>query len=437
MIVVKFSGSSTANAENIKTAAKIINSNSSCDYVVVSSPGKNKPEDIKITDMLYILQAKFQSREDYSETLEIIASHFRNIIHELGINFNIDAEMSLLKEDLRAGYNADYIASRGEYLTAKIFAKLLNWDFVDAAKIIFFNSDGTLNEQKTFETASEILNQHHHAVIPGFYGSLPNGKIKTFPRGGGDISGAIIARAVKADLLEKWTNNTKFFSADPSIISNPKLIRTLTYAEALELNYMGIKVAHDNLISLLMNTGIPTRIRSIHDENDEGTLITPQLDETRNITACITGRRNFNIINIEKFGINQIYGFGEKLFGIFARYQAPCEHCLSGIYKMSVVLKTPRFDLRRNEILDEIKNLLQPDVLTVGKNLSLIAVIGEKLGRTYGILEKTGVALARAKINVRMLDQGSDDLNMIIGVDDKDYETALKTLYETLIYRTA
>ncbi|MBQ7593057.1 MAG: hypothetical protein IJU48_01735 [Synergistaceae bacterium] len=433
MIVVKFSGSAVANAEKLKTAAKIINSETSCRYVVVSSPGKNLPDDIKITDMLYILHSKFQSREGYNEMLKKIAEQFMSIILELGITFDIDREIAILKEDLLAGESADYIASRGEFIMAKIFAKMLNWEFVDAAKIIFFDADGKLEDARTFATASEVLSKYEHAVIPGFYGSLPNGKIKTFPRGGGDITGAIIARAVKADLFEKCTANTNFFSADPSIVSEPKIIQTLTYSEALEINYTGIKIIHDEAAFLLKDTEIPTKVRNINTPSSEGTLITPTKDLTGNITVCIAGRRNFNIIHIEKFGINRFYGFGEKLFGIFARYNAPCEHCLSGIHKISVVVKTPMFDLKRNEILREIESIIQPDSLSLERDLSIILTIGEGTGRTYGILDKIASSLAHEKINIRMLDQGSDDLNVILGVSDKDYDAAIRTLYHAMI----
>ena len=435
MIVVKFSGSSTANAENLKRAAKIINSETSYRYVVISSPGKNLPDDIKITDMLYILHSKFQSREGYNEMLKKIAEQFMKIILELGINFDIDREISILKQDLLAGESADYIASRGEFITAKIFAKILNWEFVDAAKIIFFDADGKLDEAKTFETASEVLKSYEHAVIPGFYGSIGGMNIKLFPRGGADITGAILARALNADFLEKWSETSQIFSADPSIVENPEIIRNITYQELRELTYMGINVIDEDVIFLLQHVGIPLFIKNIHYPDDVGTFVSEELPEgtKREVAACIAGLRHYKAVKIEKFGLNKAHGIGEKVWGIFARRNIPCEHYISGIYNFSIILKNPMFDLKRNEIFEEIRKAINPENISVESELSLIAIIGKGMGTVKGLFARAFNAIAGVDVKVRMINQGSDDLNIIIGVDDKDFEKTVKALYNAMI----
>ena len=385
--------------------------------------------------MLFMAHSTFKNGENYNELLEKISDKYREIINVLGMKFDLEAEITTLKKNLLSGKSPDYIGSRGEFIMGKILAEYLGWDFVDSAEIIFFNADETLNETKTFSTAHAKLSARKHAIIPGFYGSLPDGKIKTFARGDGDSSDAIVASALKADLFEKWSETTKIYSADPSVISNPEIIKNITYSEAVELNYIGISIVRDSVIFMLRKENIPLKICSLTDNNEM--LISSELPKviSRNVAMCIAGRRNFNVIHIEKYGLNKQYGFGEKLFGLFSKYQIPCEHCLSGIHKMSVVVKTPMFDLRRNALIEDIKHVIEADTITVEKNLSLIAVIGQGMGTIKGTFESVFEAMAGAKIKVRMIDQGADDLNIIIGVADKDYEKAVKFLYEYVIQR--
>ena len=262
---------------------------------------------------------------------------------------------------------------------------------------------------------------------------MPNGSIKTFSRGDGDSSGAIVARAVKADLFEKWSETVKIYGADPAIIPEAELVRNITYDEAVELNYVGLNIIRDSVIFMMKDAGIPIRVSSLNEH--EGTLITAHLHEKdhRSVSACIAGRRKFNVLHIEKYGLNKMHGFGEKLFGIFAKHGVPCEHCLSGIYKMSIVIKTPLFDIRRAEVLDDVRRVIEPDSMTVEGGLSLIAIVGEGMGTVKEVFEKVFSALSRAGIRVRMIDQGSDSLNIILGVDDFDYENAIKALYGAMI----
>ncbi|MBQ9419665.1 MAG: aspartate kinase [Synergistaceae bacterium] len=431
-IVSKFGGSETSTPEGVKRAIEIVKSNPARRYVVASAPAQTSKSP-GITDLLFMCHSSFHSGDNYVEMLGKISNVYESIIDGLNVNFDLDAEILEVKKALITGADVNQIASRGEYIMGKILASVLGWDFVDASEIIFFNSDGTLDEEKTFTTAGSRLKNLAHAVIPGFYGKTPDGKIKTFQRGDGDSSGAIVARAVGADLLEKWSETTKIFGADPAVIPYAELIPAITYSEAIELNYIGINIISDNVIFMMRDADIPIRVASIY--SDKNTMITSRKaeDNLNDVAVCVAGRRNFSLLHIEKYGLNKQYGFGERLFGLLAKYHIACEHCLSGIYKMSLALKSPLFDLRRKEIFSEINKIIDPDSLSIEKNLSLIAVIGQGMGTTKGIFEKVFAALAKADIKVRMIDQGSDDLNIMIGVRDSDYENAVRALYANMI----
>ena len=439
-IVAKFGGSSLADASRIKETASIINMNPARRYVVISSPGERTDDDIKITDMLYMCHLRFTNRENYQDMLNAIHKRFDEIVSGLGIDFDAEAEIKNIRKNLMLGKTSDFIASRGEYITAKILAKLLGWEFVDSSDMIFFNYDGTLNELKTFTTSARILKPLQHAVIPGFYGIMPNGSIKTFTRGGSDTTGSIIARAINADLYEKWTDKAEIFCADPNIVKSPMTIENITYKELHELSYMGFTVLNEDSVFPINKAGIPVNIRDIHNINDKGTLILPELREDSprdNTFVCVAGKRGFRVLHIEKYKMNRESQFAAKLFNIFARYNIACEHCLTGIDIVSLVLKNPLFDLRRSEIISEIKREVNPDNVEVRTNLSLISVIGEGMGTVKGVFAKVFNALANAEVKVKMIDQGSDDLNIIIGVDDEDYERSIRALYNALILKNA
>lgn len=434
LIVSRFGGDAASSSNEVKKAAAIIKSNPARRYIIVSAPGSTS-ESIGITDLLYMCHASFHNGENYISTLMTIADRYKEIVSGLGIDFDVDAEIASLKQALEAKKNLDYIGSRGEYIMAKIVAKLLDWSFVDAARIIFFSGNGNPDKEKTFRIAGERLGAYERAVIPSFYGSMPDGSIKTFQRGDCDTAGAMIACAVKADLFEKWSESAKICSADPEVIPNSEIIRHVTYAEALEMNYIGIPIIKDFDIFMLNEAGIPMKICSVDDPNGEGMLISPKLSEKiqRRVMACIAGHNNFSIININKYGINKDYDFTQKLFALFSRHRIACQHYLSGIHKMSVVLKSPSFDLRRAQIISEIEQAVNPDSITVEKGLSLIAIVGEGMGTTKGIFSKIFDSLAKAGIKVKMIEQGSDDLNIIVGVSDSDYVTAIKALYRSVV----
>ena len=435
IVVAKFGGTSLADASQIKKACAIINADKARKYVVASAPGKRYPEDIKITDMLYKAHSQSKAGENFSDTLIDIAERYAKIIDGLGISFDIDAEIQAISDKLKAGTTPDYPASRGEYINSKIIAAYLGWPFVDAAEGIFFTEAGVLDEAKTFQALGEKLRAYDYAVVPGFYGALPDGSIKTFSRGGSDITGSIVARAVNADLYENWTDVSGMLSADPRIVKNPKVIENITYTELRELSYMGASVLNEDAVFPVRQAGIPINIRKTNRPDDNGTFIAASLPEgvERKLVTGIAGRKGFCSVRVEKSMMNGETGFGARLLQVFAQKGIPFEHCPTGIDTISVIVNGSAFDSRREEILREIKNTLAPDFITIEKNLSAIAVVGAGMVNVKGVAAKIFSALAEAGINIRMIDQGSDELNIIIGVDDSDYVNAVNALYNVMI----
>lgn len=434
VIVARFGGDEASNSQEIIKTANVLKSDPSRRYAVISAPGSTS-ESVGVTDMLYLCHSRFVSHENYDDILRKIYERFEEIVSGLGINFNIDAEIQNLKRDIDMGMSLDYIASRGEYITARIVSEYIGWPFVDAAGLIFFTKKGIPDKEKTIAVAGQKLKSMIHAVIPSFYGTAENGDIHTFIRGDCDSAGALIACSVNADVYEKWSEAAKVFSADPSVIPNPALIRNITYTEALELNYTGINLVTDNVVLMLDEANIPMRIASTHTPDDEGMLISSVLPENsqRKLTACISGSRNYTTVHIRKYGLNKDYEFNEKLFTVFARQRIPCQLSLSGIHQMSVILKAPVFDIRRNQIIAELQNELSPEAVTVEKGLAVIVIIGEGMGTVKGTFSRIFEALVKAGVKAKMIEQGADQQNILIGVSDGDYDKAVKSLYEELI----
>ena len=437
IITAKFGGTSLADASQIRKVAQIIKSNPERKFVVASAPGKRFSDDIKVTDLLYSCYSEFAKGDEYSGTLAKIKERYASIISELGITFDIGAEIERIEHELRKYPPADYLASRGEYLNSKIIAEFLGWTFVDAAEVIFFNENGLFDGERTFMTMSAKLRDVACAVIPGFYGSMPDGRIKTFSRGGSDVTGSIVARSVNADVYENWTDVSGMLSADPRIVDSPKPIEFITYTELRELSYMGASVLHEDAVFPVRKAGIPINIRNTNRPEDNGTLIAASLpkDVKRSPVTGIAGRKGFVSIRVEKSQMNGETGFGARLLYIFSRNGIPFEHCPTGIDTISVIVNGSLFDTKRDEILREIKNELMPDFITIEKNLAVIAVVGEGMVSVRGTAAKVFASLADTGVNVRMIDQGSDELNIIIGVDDSDYEKAVKALYNAMIQK--
>ena len=430
-IVVKFGGSSLASAEQIKKAAAIVGENSARRFVVVSAPGKRSKDDEKVTDLLYRCGALAAAGEDFSPVLAKVEQRFAGIIEGLGVeNFDLAAEMDAIRAHLAAPQE-EYLASRGEHLNAKIIAAYLGRPFVETANVVVFDSIGRLDEEATNLRLATALRDLPGAVIPGFYGADAAGRIRTFSRGGSDLTGAIVARAVCADLYENWTDVSGMLSADPRIVENPRVISYITYQELRELAYMGASVMHEDAVFPAKKAGIPMNIKNTNAPADPGTMIVPKLPENYagSRFTGIAGKGGFTSVQVEKSRMNGEVGFGARLLQIFAAHGVPFEHCPTGIDTMSVVVSGDVFNPERDSILRQIELQLQPDTLVVEDDLAFIAVVGEGMLYSRGTAALLFGALAEAGVNIRMIDQGSSELNIIIGVSGAEYETALRALY--------
>lgn len=435
--VVKFGGSSLADASQIKKASEIIKSDPSRRFAVASAPGKRNGSDIKVTDLLYGCCDKKAAGEDYSENLNEIKLRYSEITKGLGISFDIDSEIEEIASKLRCGgeYIRDYTASRGEYLNSKIIAAYLGFTFVDAAEIVRFNTDGSFDDEATDRLISERLGRADGCfLIPGFYGADENGTVHTFSRGGSDITGSLIARGVFADVYENWTDVSGLLTADPHIVESPDVIDYISYSELRELAYMGASVMHEDAIFPVRRAGIPINIRNTNRPEDPGTMIVAVSPKNRRpvVLTGIAGKKGFCAIQVEKSMMNSEVGFGAKLLDILADHGIPFEHCPTGIDTMSVVVQNSDFKPREAEVLAEIEEKLSPEVLLVENSLAMLAVVGQGIAYTYGVAAAVFKELADSKIDIRMIDQGSSGLNIIIGVDESSYEDAVRACYRVL-----
>lgn len=430
--VVKFGGSSLASAEQFRKSADIIKSEASRRFVVPSAPGKRFPKDTKVTDLLLSCYDRAAAGEDFSREFADIVSRYDDIINGLGLATDLSAEYSAIKQRLSEGTTRDYIASRGEYLNALILSEYIGYDFLDAAEVIFFDADGRFDASRTDRIMSERLAGAKNAVIPGFYGSMPDGSIKTFSRGGSDITGAIVARAVMADIYENWTDVSGFLMCDPRIVENPHPIKIITYRELRELSYMGATVLHEESIFPVKLAGIPINIRNTNRPSDIGTMIVTSTDKYRmdDIITGIAGKKGFSVIRIEKDMMNQETGFGMKVLKVFSDLGVSFEHLPSGIDTMCVIINRDDISGREREILSSISRAVNPDNIDYEPSLALIAVVGRNMAGMPGTAARIFTSLAREGINIRMIDQGSSELNIIIGVDESAFEHAIRTIYD-------
>ncbi len=435
--VVKFGGSSLASAEQFKKVGNIINADESRVYVVPSAPGKRFSEDTKVTDMLLHIYDTAKAGKDLTEELAAIKARYDEIITGLEIkDFSLDEDFAIIKKTLEKEPEVDYAASRGEFLNGKIMAAYLGAQFIDAAEVIFFNEEGNLNDYKTNKTLSEMLKKYERAVIPGFYGMGKNGKIKTFSRGGSDVTGSIVARACKADVYENWTDVSGFLVADPRIVENPKAIKYITYRELRELSYMGASVLHEDAIFPVRRAGIPINIRNTNAPEDEGTWIVESTCQKQDyVVTGIAGKKDFCTIFITKAMMNAEIGFGRKVLQAFEENNISFEHMPSGIDTMTIVVHADEFIHKEQSVVSAIHRLAEPDSVEIESGLALIAVVGRGMKSASGTASKLFTALAAKGINIRMIDQGSSELNIIIGVKNSDFETAIKAIYDAFIIK--
>lgn len=432
--VVKFGGSSLASAEQFKKVGNIIRAEESRRYVIPSAPGKRFSDDVKVTDMLYKCYGAAVKGKKFTDLLKDIQERYNEIIEGLGLTLSLGKEFEIIRDNFAKKAGRDYAASRGEYLNGIIMANYLGYEFIDAAEVIFFDEEGKFDADKTDEILSERLNKAERAVIPGFYGSLPDGTIKTFSRGGSDVTGSIVAKAAKVDLYENWTDVSGFLIADPRIISNPKSIEAITYKELRELSYMGATVLHEDAIFPVRKEGIPINIRNTNAPEDKGTLIVEATCRHPKYTITgIAGKQGFASITIEKAMMNSEVGFGRKVLQVFEDNHISFEHMPSGIDTMTVFVHQSEFEETEQKVLAGIHHAVQPDSIELESDLALIAVVGRGMRATRGTAGRIFSALAHANVNVKMIDQGSSELNIVIGVRNHDFENAIKAIYDIFV----
>ena len=432
--VLKFGGTSLADAEHFRQVAEIVKADPSRKYVVASAPGKRTGDDTKVTDLLYKCYNLAISDEDITEVFNEIKDRYNSIIADLGLDLDLSEAFVKIRLAVLHSSGRDYVASRGEYLNAMILAKYLGFSFIDAKKVVLFNEDGTFNSEKTNDVMRDALAKHEHAVIPGFYGSMPNGTIKTFSRGGSDITGSIVARAASASLYENWTDVSGFLMADPRIIHNPRGIKTITYRELRELSYMGATVLHEDAIFPVRYSKIPINIKNTNAPEDRGTFIVPESDEISDyVITGVAGKTGFSAITLEKDMMNSELGIGRKVLQVLEDNGLSYEHFPSGIDTMTAIISTKALMEKRGEVLAGICKHVNPENIFVEDNMALVAVVGRGMVKAKGTAARIFTALANAGVNIRMIDQGSSELNIIVGIDANDYVTALNAIYNEFV----
>ena len=434
--VAKFGGSSVADGIQLTKTKNIINADPDRRYIVVSAPGKRFEGDNKITDLLYLCKTHLEHNLPYDQIFQVVADRFMAVEINLGIDLDFSPYFDKIRENLKKNPSADYIASRGEYLNAILVAAFLGYDFVDTEGLIQFDAKGRLMAEETNEALKAELEKHERAVLPGFYGTGPDGKIRTFSRGGSDITGSLVARAVGADVYENWTDVSGFLMADPRIVKNPKQIDVISYKELRELSYMGAGVLHEDAIFPVRKEGIPINIRNTNHPEDPGTMITDDVSrygiKDRVITG-IAGSKDFVVVALYKNMMSSERGFVRRILGILDDYDINFEHLPSGIDTVSVVMSGTSIEGRLDEVLEEFRSRLRPDSIDVIEEISLIATVGHGMDRRPGTSAKLFQALADAQVNVRMIDQGSSEMNIIVGVENKDFEKAIRAIYNAFV----
>ena len=429
-IVTKFGGSSLADSIHFKKVKNILESNPERKYIIPSAPGKSSFKDFKITDLLYLCHAHVKSGISLDDVFKLISERYKSIVDDLNLNLDLTSYLNIIKTDIENGASVDYTASRGEYLNGIILANYLNIDFIDAKDVIKFNKYGTLNIEETYVALKDKLSNYERAVIPGFYGSNEHGDIVTFSRGGSDITGALVAASINAKLYENWTDVSGFLMADPRIVNNHKKIKTITYGELRELSYMGASVLHEEAVFPVRTSGIPINIRNTNEPENEGTLIVSNEIKHENTITGIAGKQNFTVLSIEKSMMNSELGFCRKILTILEQNGVSFENMPSGIDTVSVVISDSNLKNKTEIIVEEIKRACNPDSVVVYPNMALIATVGTGMAYTKGVASKIFTALAESDINIRMIDQGSSEINVLVGIENDDFEKGINAIYK-------
>ena len=432
--VVKFGGSSLASATQFAKVGNIIKADPERKFVVPSAPGKRNSKDTKVTDMLYACYDLAEAEKDFTKELKKIKERYESIINGLHMTLSLDKEFDTIAENFKKKAGSQYAASRGEFLNGIIMANYLGYEFVDSAEVIIFNEDGSFDADTTDKLLQERLSKVENAVVPGFYGATLGGVVKTFSRGGSDVTGSLVSKAVHATAYENWTDVSGFLIADPRIIDNPKPIKVITYRELRELSYMGASVLHEDAVFPVRKAGIPINIRNTNAPDDEGTWIVESTCHHPAYTITgIAGKKGFVSVNIDKDMMNAEVGFGRKVLSAFEENGINFEHMPSGIDTMSVVVHQAEFAPKEQEIMSGLHRNCHPDTIDIETDLALIAVVGRAMKSNRGTAGRIFSALAHAHVNVKMIDQGSSELNIIIGVNEADFESAMKAIYTIFV----
>lgn len=432
--VVKFGGSSLASAAQFAKVGDIIRADETRRYVVPSAPGKRNAKDTKVTDMLYSCYALAEAEEDFKGALKKIKERYNSIINGLNLTLSLEDEFRIIEKNFADKAGEDYAASRGEYLNGIIMANYLGYEFIDAAEVIFFDENGNFDDYKTDKVMAERLSHVEKAVIPGFYGSDSNGNVKTFSRGGSDITGSIVSKAVHASVYENWTDVSGCLVADPRIVENAQPIKVITYRELRELSYMGASVLHEDAIFPVRKAGIPINIKNTNAPEEPGTMIVESTCQKADYTITgIAGKRGFVAVNIDKDMMNSEVGFCRKALEAFEENGISIEHMPSGIDTMTVFVHQEEFEGKEQQVISSIRRLVNPDIIDLEADLALIAVVGRGMKSTRGTAGRIFSALAHAHINVKMIDQGSSELNIIVGVRHDEFKHAIRALYDIFV----
>ncbi|MBQ1418138.1 MAG: aspartate kinase [Firmicutes bacterium] len=429
--VVKFGGSSVASAQQFRKVKHIIESDPSRRVVVASAAGKRTPDDHKMTDLLYLVQAHLKYGVSAEDILDTLRSRLVEIRDELGLAFRIEDEFDAWAGSLNKESNVDEIVSRGEYFTSRLLAEFLGYAFADAKDCVYFGYDGRIDEQKTYEAIRRICSEKERVVIPGFYGQMPGGRVKVLSRGGSDVTGALAAAAVGADVYENWTDVSGILMADPRIVEDPRSIRQITYAELKELTLMGASVLHEDAVDPVRRTGIALNIRNTNEPGDPGTMIVEKVvdepDDPHFITG-LAGKRNFSILTLRKRDMEDSSMLIQTL-QIVDRYQVKAEHIVLGVDSFALMVSSDEAGDDLYSIIADIKNECVPDKVLIQDKVSLIAAVGRRMMARPGISGKLFAALGDNQINIRTIKQGADERSIIIGVRNEDFEQAIRVLY--------
>lgn len=434
--VAKFGGSSMADAGQFKKVKDIVMSDPGRRVVVVSAPGKRFKDDHKITDLLYLCYAHIKYGVSEDQVFDMIEKRYLEIRDDLNLDLDLEKDFAALKEKMNQGMSQDELVSRGEYFSAKLLAAYLGYDFIDSAMWVYFSLDGRIDQEKSYEALSHLASDRF-VVIPGFYGVMPDGNLKLMSRGGSDITGALAAAALQADVYENWTDVSGILMADPRIVKDARAIPRITFSELRELSFLGAQVLHEHTIFPIHEKNIPLNIRNTNEPDHPGTLIQDSFEdddmEARNIITGIAGKKGFSIVMVTKSGMSNQMDSLRKILEIFENYNVPISYAPSGIDCYSMVVESATFEKCRYAILGSIEKVMKPDNIKVTDNIAILAIVGRKMAFRSGSSGKIFQALGENNINIRMISQGPEELNIIIGVKEKDFNDAIKSLYEKFV----